>query len=86
MDENDNLALPVPHLDEWCVRQEFSHAAGCVWVLARSAEEARRRAVPVLRNVFPTSPRAGPVETFPRTEYPERAGPRDFTAGVRLES
>ena len=50
------------------------------------AEKARRRAVPVLRNVFPTSPRAGPVETFPRTEYPERAGPRDFTADVRLES
>ena len=86
MDEDGNLALPVPQLGEWCVRQEFGHAAGCVWILARSAEEARRRAVPVLRNVFPTSPPTGQVEVFPRTEYQSRAGPRDFTAGVRLVS
>ena len=30
------------------------------------------------------SPPAGPVEVFPRAEYSEGRGPRDFTAGVRL--
>ena len=79
------LELPIPPLVEWCVRQDFGHAAGCVWVLARSEAEARRRAEPVPRSVFPTSPPAGPVEAFPRTEYQERQGPRDFTAGVRLD-
>ena len=65
------------------MRQDVGYAAGCVWVLARTAPEARRLAGPVLRNVFPSSPAVG-VEAFPRTEYAERAGPRDFTAGVRL--
>ena len=69
---------------EWCVRQDFGFAAGCVWVLASSAEAARHRGEPVLRSVFPTSPPAGPIETFPRSEYPDRAGPQDFTVGVRL--
>ena len=66
------------------MRQDFGYAAGCVWVLARSESEAQRRAEPVLRGVFPTSAPAGPVEAFPRTEYRERQGSRDFTAGVRL--
>ena len=79
------LELPVPPVVEWCVRQDFGYGAGCVWVLARSEPEARRRAEPVLRGVFPTSTPAGPVEVFPRAEYRERQGPRDFTAGVRLE-
>ena len=79
------LELPVPPLVEWCVRRDFGHAAGCVWVLARSEAEARRRAEPVHRNVFPTSPPVGPVEAFPRAEYRERQGPGDFTAGVRLD-
>ena len=69
---------------EWCVQRDFGFAAGCVWVLASSAEMARDRGEPVLRSVFPTSPPAGPVETFLRSEYHERAGPKDFTAGVRL--
>ena len=30
------LELPIPPLVEWCVRRDFGHAAGCVWVLARS--------------------------------------------------
>ena len=80
------LELPIPSLVEWCVRRDFGHAAGCVWVLARSEADARGRAEPVLRNVFPTSPPAGPIEAFPRAEYRERQGPRDFTAGVRLEA
>ena len=75
---------PIPPLVEWCVRQDFGHAARCVWVLARSEAQARRRGEPVLRGVFPTSPPAGPVEAFPRAEYRERQGPRDFTAGMRL--
>ena len=33
---------------------------------------------------YPTSPPAGAIEAFPRSEYPDRAGPQDFTAGVRL--
>ena len=69
---------------EWCVRQDFGYAAGCVWVLAVSAEDARRRGEPVFQTVFPMSPPTGPVEIFPRSEYSDRAGPRDFTAGVRL--
>ena len=86
------LELPMPPLVEWCVQRDFGHAAGCVWVLARSESEARRRADPVLRGVFPTSAPAGPVgeagvaRAFPRAEYRERQGPRDFTAGVRLEA
>ena len=79
-DQRRSAAAPV----EWCVRQDFGFAAGCVWVLASSAETARRRGEPVLRSVFPTSKPAGPVETFLRSEYPDRAGPQDFTAGVRL--
>ena len=78
------LEFPVPPLNEWCVRRDFGHAAGCVWVLARSESDARRQADPVLQGVFPTSAPAGPVEAFPRAEYRERQGPRDFTAGVRL--
>ena len=78
------LELPVRPLIKWCVRQDFGYAAGCVWVLARSEPEARGRAEPVLRNVFPTSAPASPVEAFPRAEYQERHGPRDFTVGVRL--
>ena len=68
------------------MRQDYGYAAGCVWVLARSAQEACRQGVPVLRGSFPTSPAAGTVEAFLRSEYQKRAGPRDFTAGVRLES
>ena len=79
------LELPIPPLVEWCVRQDFGYGAGCVWVLAHCEPEARRRAEPVLRGVFPTSSPVGQVEVFPRNQYSERQGPRDFTAGVRLE-
>ena len=53
-------------------------------MLASSESGAQRQTEPVLRNVFPTSAPADPVEIFPRAEYGQRAGPRDFTAGVRL--
>ena len=66
---------------EWCVRQDYGFAAGCVRVLAHDADEARRRGEPVRRSSFHTSTPAGPVETFPRAEYQDRAGARDFTAG-----
>ena len=84
MNPQRELELRVPPLVEWCVRQDFGCGAGCIWVLARSESGVRRQAVPVLRNVFPASAPAGPVEVFPRAEYGERAGPHDFTAGVRL--
>ena len=66
---------------EWCVRQDYGFAAGCVWVLAHDADEARRRGEPVLRNSFQTAKPVGPLETFRRAEYQDRAGARDFTAG-----
>lgn len=34
-------------------------------------------------DVGPAPP--GPVESFPRAEYRDQQGPRDFTAGLRLD-
>ena len=70
-----------PPLIEWCVRQNYGFAAGCIWILARNATEARRLGAPLAQRALPTSSPVAPIEVFPRREYPTRARPHDFTIG-----
>lgn len=55
MDPDAPSTSPAAPQVELCVRQDYGYAAGCVWVLAVSAEDARRRGESVLRTLFPTS-------------------------------
>ena len=52
-------------------------------MLAGPTPEARRRAKPVLQGVFPISHRASLVESFPRSEYADRAGMAEFRYEVQ---
>ena len=69
------VGRPIPPLVARCVQRDFGDVAECVWVLARSESEARGRAEPLLRNLFPTSAPVARVEAFPRAEYRDRWDP-----------
>ena len=77
--------LDDPIVPRCPARTTGRHLEGPLYTVSKArAEPATPNRVRAPKT-FPTLAPASPVDVFPRAEYGTQQGPRDFTAGVRLE-